>query len=72
MRGATSPGSNPPVRGRILAAAERLPQGDVRRLAGPPPIRYRLRVGDWRLIFRRDERAGWLILSVRHRRDAYR
>lgn len=49
---------DPPVRERILAAAARLPDGDVRRLAGGLPIRFRLRVGDWRLIFRRDETAG--------------
>jgi mRNA interferase RelE/StbE len=34
---------------RITAAIDRLPEGDVKRLQGRRD--YRLRVGDWRVIF---------------------
>lgn len=40
------------TRARITNAIERLPQGDVKKLQGLPY--YRLRVGDYRVIFNRD------------------
>ena len=50
---------DPPTRVRILSAIERLAQGaelagDVKRLRGSGD--YRLRVGDWRVRFERDDR----------------
>lgn len=48
---------DPPVRSRILDALERLlgdePTGDLRTLTGRPD-EARLRVGDWRVILKRD------------------
>jgi mRNA interferase RelE/StbE len=38
---------------RIKAAVEKLPAGDVKRLHGRDG--YRLRVGDWRVLFTMDE-----------------
>jgi mRNA interferase RelE/StbE len=64
-----------PVQRRILEAIGRLAatgQGDVRPLQGRAG-EYRLRVGDWRVIFSRE--AGLLvilILRVQPRGDAYR
>jgi mRNA-degrading endonuclease RelE of RelBE toxin-antitoxin system len=46
-------------RDRILAALGRLPEGDVQRFAGTVGL-YRLRVGDWRAILRRDDQE-WVI-----------
>lgn len=43
---------------------------DVVPLAGSPGL-FRLRSGDWRVIFERDE-ARMRILAVKHRREAYR
>ena len=40
------------VRVRIKAALEKLPSGDVKKLTGQPY--YRLRVGDFRILFTRD------------------
>lgn len=37
-----------------MDAIGRLPQGDVKRLHGHP-YEWRLRVGDWRVRFRRDD-----------------
>ena len=37
---------------RIVTAIDKLPQGDVTRLKGRDD--YRLRVGEWRVIFERD------------------
>jgi mRNA interferase RelE/StbE len=41
---------------RVHAAIERLAdgEGDVRRLTGIDPPLFRLRVGDWRVLFRYD------------------
>lgn len=67
---------DPQVQTRIIDALERFAetgQGDVRQLRGERPPKWRLRVGDWRTIFRYDV-AGEVIeiLRARHRRDAYR
>ena len=46
-------------------------EGDVKRLQGFEPPKYRLRLGPYRFIFRhRGESIE--ILEVRHRREAYR
>jgi len=49
-----------------------LPEGDVKRLRGPKRL-WRLRVGEWRVIF--DRRSGERVidvLAVRPRGRAYR
>jgi mRNA interferase RelE/StbE len=62
------------TRQRVLAAIKRLyeeNQGDVRRLQGMDEI-YRLRVGDWRVIFSYQDDLTILIHRVRPRGDAYK
>jgi mRNA-degrading endonuclease RelE of RelBE toxin-antitoxin system len=59
---------------RVLDAIDRLcadePTGDVRRLAGRPESR--LRVGDWRILFIRDDaRQAVRVLRVLPRGRAY-
>ena len=59
-------------RERIGTAIDELPAGDVKRLRGPERL-WRLRVGEWRVIF--DRRAGEQVidvLAVRPRGRAYR
>ncbi|NSW84640.1 MAG: type II toxin-antitoxin system RelE/ParE family toxin [Syntrophothermus sp.] len=61
---------------RIRAALDRLltyPQAvDLKKLQSSPG-EWRLRVGDWRVIFRIEREQELLyILRVRHRREAYR
>jgi mRNA-degrading endonuclease RelE of RelBE toxin-antitoxin system len=59
----------------ILHALTRFGQtgaGDLSALQGPLSGALRLRVGDWRVRFRRLNAAELLILSVRHRSKAYR
>jgi mRNA-degrading endonuclease RelE of RelBE toxin-antitoxin system len=46
-------------------------EGDVKLLKDSDPKEYRLRVGDYRIRFH-DLRDTLQILSVRHRREAYR
>jgi mRNA interferase RelE/StbE len=59
-------------RERIHAAISRLPDGDVKRLHGPERL-WRLRVGEWRVIFDRHDSERVLdILAVRPRGRAYR
>ena len=46
--------------------------GDVKKLVGDTLGRYRLRVGDWRILFRFEKANMIRILSVENRKDAYR
>ena len=46
--------------------------GNVRQLHGFDPPQYRLRVGDWRIIFRQSGGDSIHIVRVRNRREAYR
>ena len=61
------------VNQRVRAAIERLAagDGDVRRLAGIAPPLFRLRIGDWRVLFRYDG-VAIVILRVLPRDKAYR
>ena len=68
-----------PTQRRILAAVERLAEsneGDVRRLRGTTEEVFRLRVGDWRVIFIYLEDATDLtilfIVRISSRGDAYK
>jgi len=59
---------------RILHALARTiftGDGDVKRLQGIQPPEFRLRVGDYRIRFR-DFESTVEIISVKHRREAYR
>ena len=44
---------------------------DCRRLHGFKRPRYRLRKGDWRVMFKKED-GGFKIMRVLHRREAYR
>lgn len=63
------------VAGRVAAAVEHFAataSGDVRKLSGVKPPVYRLRSGDWRILFDWDQAAGVIsVLRVVNRRDAY-
>ncbi len=66
---------DPPVRRRVLAGLERLvadvPHGDVKALSGRPG-QFRLRVSDWRVLYRLDVEARQLVvLRVLPRGRAY-
>jgi mRNA interferase RelE/StbE len=59
-------------RERIVRAIDRLPAGDTRRLRGRTP-EWRLRVGDWRVRFERDEARRRIdVVAVRSRGSAYK
>ena len=60
-----------PDRERIQAAIDKLPGGDVRPLTGIPG-EWRLRVGDWRIRFERDDKERVVdVLVVLPRGQAY-
>lgn len=67
---------DPPVRLRVLTAIGRLADdprsaGNVTALWGSD--RYRLRVGDWRVIYTlHDDVLLILVLRIGHRREVYR
>jgi mRNA-degrading endonuclease RelE of RelBE toxin-antitoxin system len=46
-------------------------QGDVRALAGPYAGKFRLRIGNYRMIFRKTPEQEMLVLRVLHRGAAY-
>ncbi len=46
--------------------------GDVKQLHGHNPPRYRLRAGDWRIVFRNRGEGVIEIIRVRNRKDVYR
>jgi mRNA interferase RelE/StbE len=60
--------------GRIFDAIEKLESnlsGDVKRLTNFTP-EYRLRVGDYRVLFEIEDKYRIVIYRVRHRREAYK
>ncbi|MXW38702.1 MAG: type II toxin-antitoxin system RelE/ParE family toxin [Acidobacteria bacterium] len=59
---------------RVVGAIERYfgeGVGEARRLKGSER-QYRLRIGDWRVVFSREVRGDVTILAVSHRHRAYR
>ena len=64
---------DPQIRRRVRSALERLVhgEGDVRRLTDVNPPLFRLRVGDWRVLFRH-ERETIVVLRILPRDKAYR
>lgn len=57
---------------RIISAINQLPFGDVKRLQGIPDS-YRLRVGDYRIIFcKNDEQLIISILEIASRGEVYK
>lgn len=60
-------------RERIVVAMSKLPEnGDIRELVGSAGL-YRLRVGDWRVIFRVGTEDGVVqVVAVRSRGSAYK
>jgi mRNA interferase RelE/StbE len=66
-------GLSPDVRRRILAKIEAMRDdlaGDVRRLTNFTP-EYRLRVGDYRVLFEIEQQQQIVVYRVLHRSKAY-
>jgi mRNA interferase RelE/StbE len=61
------------IQARVIARIEEMSddlKGDVKRLTNYTP-EYRLRVGDYRVLFEVEEKTI-VIYRIRHRREAYR
>lgn len=56
---------------RIKAGIEKIPQGDIKPLKGSPGT-YRLRVGDWRILFSYTEDDTILIEKIGPRGGVYK
>jgi len=57
---------------RIEALAMEPRPSGVKKLEGAPDL-WRIRVGDWRVVYRISDRERLIdIIAVRHRREAYR
>jgi mRNA interferase RelE/StbE len=64
---------HPRIRAQILAGIDEMSndlKGDVKRLTNFTP-EYRLRVGDYRVLFELEEKSI-VIYRIRHRREAHR
>ena len=61
---------------RILSGVTRYAEtgvGDARTMRPNPAADFRLRVGDWRVLFDKDAQNGALIIiRILHRRESYR
>jgi len=64
-------GMNEPGKGRIIRALEKLPQGDVKALQGVPGL-YRLRIGDWRVVFSYPAQDSILVERIAPRGEIYK
>ena len=60
-----------PTKQRIKAAVEKLPEGDIKPYKGSPGT-YRLRVGDWRVLFSYPEHDTILIEKIGPRGGVYK
>ena len=60
-----------PTKQRIRDAIKNLPKGDVKKLAGHDNL-YRLRVGDWRIIFSYADKDTILVEEIEPRGDVYK
>lgn len=56
---------------RIKEAIEGIPEGDIRPLRGSSTL-YRLRVGDWRIVFSYPDNGVVLIEKIKPRGDVYK
>ncbi|MCD6463820.1 MAG: type II toxin-antitoxin system RelE/ParE family toxin [Thermotogae bacterium] len=61
---------DPATKNRIISAVSNLPHGDIKSLSGNLKGYLRLRVGNWRVIFKRRGQ-DFIIVDVRHRGSAY-
>ena len=64
-------GMDRPTKQRIRNAVERLPKGDVKPLSGSVRL-YRLRVGDWRIVFSYPDWNTVLIEKIAPRGEIYK
>ena len=64
-------GLDRPTKRRIKKAVEELPKGDVKPLSGSKGL-YRLRVGDWRVVFSYPADNAILIEKIAPRGDVYK
>lgn len=60
-----------PTKQRIKASIEKLPAGDIKPYKGSPGT-YRLRVGDWRILFSYPEEGTILIEKIGPRGGVYK
>ncbi|MGH7883904.1 MAG: type II toxin-antitoxin system RelE family toxin [Candidatus Dormibacteraceae bacterium] len=62
-----------PDRERIKRSIQKLPEGDIRQLQGWRPPVWRLRVGNWRVLYRLNiSEAIITVIAVRPRGSAYK
>ena len=64
-------GMDRPTKQRIRAGIEKLPAGDIKPFKGSPGT-YRLRVGDWRILFSYPEDGTILIEKIGPRGGVYK
>ena len=64
-------GLDRPMKQRIKEAIEKIPQGDIKSLIGSKGS-FRLRVGDWRILFSYQDDNAILIEKIAPRGEVYK
>jgi len=59
------------TRARVASGISGIPQGDIKRLQGHDEL-YRLRIGDWRIVFSYYDKETVLIEKIAPRGGAYK
>jgi mRNA interferase RelE/StbE len=60
-----------PTKHRIRQGIDGIPKGDIKRLQGHTEL-YRLRVGDWRIVFSYPDKGTVLIERISPRGEVYK
>jgi len=63
---------NTSLKQRIKAAIERLPDGNIKQIKNRHIVTYRLRVGDWRVLYSFESNDTILIEKIAPRGDVYK
>lgn len=61
-----------PIKQRIKAAIEKLPDGDIKQIKGYSITTYRLRVGGWRVLYSFDDSETIFIEKIAPRGEVYK
>jgi mRNA interferase RelE/StbE len=63
---------NKPTKQRIRLGIEKIPNGDIKQLKGRTITTYRLRIGDWRILFSFVDSNTVLIEKIAPRGEVYK
>ncbi len=63
--------TNEPIKGRIIKGIKNIPNGDIKPLKGVEN-KYRLRIGDYRVVYTKNSNEIYEIYKIQKRNDIYK